>query len=67
MIWIFLALALCAAALGLAAYEVALHLRRQPANDTDALFLSARLRARMRVAALLLAVAFALIMFTPRA
>ncbi|UPT61509.1 MAG: hypothetical protein M0D54_13915 [Hyphomonadaceae bacterium JAD_PAG50586_4] len=67
MICMLLALSLCIGALALAAYEVALHLCRQPANDTDAPFIHSRLRTRMRVAAPLLAGALALFCLAPHA
>lgn len=63
MIAPLIALTLTGGALAIAGYEIARHLRRRPANDVDVPRLSARLRTRMRAAALMLGAALALLLF----
>lgn len=55
------ALMLMLSAIALAAFETFAHFRRVPANDHDIPHLSPRYIARMRIAAVMLAVALALI------
>lgn len=66
LIWAIVALTLMASALSLSAYEIWIHLRRQPANDTDAPRIDPRLRNGMTIAAFLLIVALGVLIAAPR-